>query len=79
MKVLKDVGELISLTLTQARNRQPLSKSTTFNRIEISASLDPLNGLYIGAHGLYTSEVVHLRRSLVNGKKTVALRSLHAA
>ncbi|XP_016502849.1 protein EXECUTER 1, chloroplastic-like [Nicotiana tabacum] len=62
MKVLKDMGELISLTLTQARNRQPLSKSTTFNRIEISASTDPLNGLYIGAHGLYTSEVIHLRR-----------------
>ncbi|KAK4340067.1 hypothetical protein RND71_041529 [Anisodus tanguticus] len=62
MKVLKDMGELISLTLTQARNRQPLSKSTTFNRIEISASPDPLNGLYIGAHGLHTSEVIHLRR-----------------
>ncbi|CAN4107903.1 unnamed protein product [Withania somnifera] len=62
MKVLKDMGELISLTLTQARNRQPLAKSTTFNRIEISASPDPLNGLYIGAHGLYTSEVIRLRR-----------------
>ncbi|XP_049404116.1 protein EXECUTER 1, chloroplastic [Solanum stenotomum] len=62
MKVLKDMGELISLTLTQARNRQPLSKSTTFNRIEISPSPDPLNGLYIGAHGLYTSEVIHFRR-----------------
>ncbi|MCE3215613.1 hypothetical protein HAX54_002973 [Datura stramonium] len=69
MKVLKDVGELISLTLTQARNRQPLSKSTTFNRIEISASLDPLNGLYIGAHGLYTSEVVHLRRGFGQWKE----------
>ncbi|KAL2537178.1 Protein EXECUTER 1 [Forsythia ovata] len=62
MKVLKDVGELINLTISQARNRQPLYGSTTFNRIEISASPDPLNGLYIGAHGLYTSEVIHLRR-----------------
>ncbi|CAK9178134.1 unnamed protein product [Ilex paraguariensis] len=61
MKVLKDVGELINLTLSQAQNRQPLSGSTTFNRIEIPESPDPLNGLYIGAHGLYTSEVIHLR------------------
>lgn len=62
MKVLKDVGELINLTISQSRNRQPLSGSTTFNRIDISAAPDPLNGLYIGAHGLYTSEVIHLRR-----------------
>uniref|UniRef100_A0A5B7A2W9 Uncharacterized protein n=1 Tax=Davidia involucrata TaxID=16924 RepID=A0A5B7A2W9_DAVIN len=62
MKVLKDVGELINLTLSQARNRQPLSGSTTFNRIEIPTTPDPLNGLYIGAHGLYTSGVIHLRR-----------------
>lgn len=62
LKVLKDVGELINLTLSQAQNRQPLSGSTTFHRIEISTSPDPLNGLYIGAHGLYTSEVIHLQR-----------------
>ncbi|XP_022725813.1 protein EXECUTER 1, chloroplastic isoform X2 [Durio zibethinus] len=62
LKVLKDVGELINLTLSQAQNHQPLSGSTTFHRIEIAASPDPLNGLYIGAHGLYTSEVIHVRR-----------------
>lgn len=62
MKVLKDVGELINLTLIQAQNYQSLSGSTTFNRIEIPTSPDPLNGLYIGAHGLYTSEVINLRR-----------------
>ncbi|XWS54578.1 hypothetical protein CRYUN_Cryun10bG0101000 [Craigia yunnanensis] len=62
LKVLKDVGELINLTLSQAQNHQPLSGSATFHRIEIAASPDPLNGLYIGAHGLYTSEVIHLRR-----------------
>lgn len=62
MKVLKDVGELINLTLNQARNRQPLSGSTTFNRIDVSSSSDPLNGLYIGAHGLYTSEVICMKR-----------------
>ncbi|XP_050210172.1 protein EXECUTER 1, chloroplastic [Mercurialis annua] len=62
MKVLKDVGNLINFTLSQAQNRQPLSGSTTFHRIETSASPDPLNGLYIGAHGLYSSEVIHLQR-----------------
>lgn len=62
MKVLKDMGELISLTLTHSQNRQPLSKSTTFNRIEISTSPDPLNGLYIGTYGPYASEVIHFRR-----------------
>ncbi|XP_047980204.1 protein EXECUTER 1, chloroplastic isoform X2 [Salvia hispanica] len=62
MKVLRDVGELINLTLNQARNSQPLSGSTTFSRIDVSSSSDPLNGLYIGAHGLYSSEVIHMRR-----------------
>ncbi|MFQ6649350.1 hypothetical protein Gotur_023006 [Gossypium turneri] len=62
LKVLKDVGELINLTLNQAQNHQPLSGLTTFHRIETAASPDPLNGLYVGAHGLYTSEVIHLRR-----------------
>ncbi|KAJ8764753.1 hypothetical protein K2173_009147 [Erythroxylum novogranatense] len=62
IKVLKDVGELINLTLNQAQNRQQLSDSTTFHRIEISSSWDPLNGLYIGVHGLYTSEVIHIQR-----------------
>ncbi|XP_019196558.1 PREDICTED: protein EXECUTER 1, chloroplastic-like [Ipomoea nil] len=61
-KMLKDVGKLINLTLNQARNHQLLSKSTTFNRIEIPLSTDPLNGLYIGTQGLYGSEVIHLRR-----------------
>ncbi|KAG6709963.1 hypothetical protein I3843_06G150800 [Carya illinoinensis] len=62
LKVLKDVGELINLTLRQAQNHQPLSGSTTFSRIEIPATPDPLNGLYIGAHGLYASEVINLSR-----------------
>ncbi|QHO58700.1 Protein EXECUTER 1 [Arachis hypogaea] len=61
-KVLKEVGDLINLTLSQAQNHQPLSGTTTFNRIEIPASLDPLNGLYIGAHGPFSSEVIQLSR-----------------
>lgn len=64
LKVLKDLSELINLSLSQAQNRQPLSGSTTFHRIETAMSQDPLNGLYIGAHGLHTSEVIHLRRKL---------------
>lgn len=62
LKVLKDLSELINLSLSQAQNHQPLSGSTTFHRIETATSPDPLNGLYIGAHGLHTSEVIHLRR-----------------
>ncbi|XP_018811246.2 protein EXECUTER 1, chloroplastic-like [Juglans regia] len=62
LKVLKDVGELIKLTLSQAQNYQPLSGSTTFNSIKMPTSTDPLSGLYIGAHGLSTSEVIHLSR-----------------
>nr|GEW37550.1 protein executer 1, chloroplastic [Tanacetum cinerariifolium] len=44
MKVLKDVNQLISMSLSQAQNRQPLSGSTTFNRIELPSTPDPLNG-----------------------------------
>ncbi|CAN8327293.1 unnamed protein product [Cochlearia groenlandica] len=62
VKMLKDVGELLSLTLSQAQNRQQLSGLTKFHRIDVTPSLDPLEGLYIGAHGLYTSEVIQLKR-----------------
>ncbi|KAL3515479.1 hypothetical protein ACH5RR_022381 [Cinchona calisaya] len=69
MKVLNDVGELINLTLNQARSRQPLSGLTTFSRIDIPGHQDPLNGLYIGVHGLYTSEIIHLRRKFGQWKE----------
>ncbi|CAJ1961352.1 unnamed protein product [Sphenostylis stenocarpa] len=58
-KVLKDVGELLSRNLSG--NHERLSGSTTFRRIEIPTSLDPLNGLYIGAHGLYSADIIQLR------------------
>lgn len=58
VQVLKDVGELINLTLSQAQNRQPLSGSTTFHRIEISTSPDPLNGDLL--HRLLNSELLWL-------------------
>ncbi|XP_050888218.1 protein EXECUTER 1, chloroplastic-like [Lathyrus oleraceus] len=60
-KVLKEFGELISLTQSQAQNHQPLSGSTIFKRIEIPSSFDPLNGLYIETCGLYSSEVIEMR------------------
>ncbi|KAK6916181.1 LOW QUALITY PROTEIN: hypothetical protein RJ641_019042 [Dillenia turbinata] len=62
LQVLKNVGEIIIVILSQAQSRQPLSGSMTFNRIQVPASPDPLDGLYIGSHGLYTSEVIQLRR-----------------
>ncbi|XP_031482813.1 protein EXECUTER 1, chloroplastic [Nymphaea colorata] len=61
-KVLKDVGDFINFALSQFHNRQALSGSTVFHRIEIPTTRDPLNGLYVGAHGPYSSEVIHLRR-----------------
>ncbi|KAK9677406.1 hypothetical protein RND81_11G141300 [Saponaria officinalis] len=62
VKVLKDIGDLISVSISQARNRQPLSGSTTFSRIDLPSYPDPLNGLYIGSHGPFSSEVIHLKR-----------------
>ncbi|WVY92769.1 hypothetical protein V8G54_031857 [Vigna mungo] len=60
-KVLKDVEELVRLNLSRPQNRERLFGSTMFSRIEIPTSLDPLNGLYISAHGLYSSEVIQLK------------------
>ena len=46
-QALKDLSELIKLSISQAQNYQPLSGSTSFNRIEIPASSDPLNGIVL--------------------------------
>lgn len=62
VKVLKDMSDLIILSLSQAQNRQPLSGCTSFHRIDLPVYPDPLNGLYIGGHGPYTSEVIQLKR-----------------
>ncbi|XP_063941619.1 protein EXECUTER 1, chloroplastic [Daucus carota subsp. sativus] len=49
--------------LSQAENQQPLlSGLTTFNRIIIPTSSDPLNGLYIGSNGYLVTEVIQIRR-----------------
>ncbi|KAJ0970106.1 hypothetical protein J5N97_022983 [Dioscorea zingiberensis] len=61
LKVLKDIGELISSAIRQDQNK-PFSGTMSFNRIELPSYADPLSGLYIGAHGIYASEILHLKR-----------------
>ncbi|CAH1445061.1 unnamed protein product [Lactuca virosa] len=68
MKVLDNVDELINLTINQGQNCQSLSGSTTFNRIELPLTGDPLNGLYVG-HGNYTSEIIQLKRKFGQWKE----------
>ncbi|CAI9304258.1 unnamed protein product [Lactuca saligna] len=68
MKVLDNVDELINLTINQGQNRQSLSGSTTFNRIELPLTGDPLNGIYVG-HGYYTYEIVQLKRKFGQWKE----------
>lgn len=63
VKALDDFGEIITLAVSEAQKRRGLVGSTVFHRINIeAASSDPLNGLYTGTFGPYTSEVVQLRR-----------------
>nr|KAJ0185455.1 hypothetical protein LSAT_V11C900502270 [Lactuca sativa] len=68
VKVLDNVDELINLTINQGQNRQSLSGSTTFNRIELPLTGDPLNGIYVG-HGYYTYEIVQLKRKFGQWKE----------
>ncbi|KAL8116864.1 hypothetical protein AgCh_023153 [Apium graveolens] len=59
----EDHNKFISLLVSRAQNQQPLlSRLTTFNRIDVPASSDPLNGLCIGSNGYLASEVIQLRR-----------------
>eukprot|EP00249_Psilotum_nudum_P023065 c28738_g1_i2 orf=628-2670(+) len=63
VKVSKEVGEFLKLAVSQVQKKRGLHKCTSFQRIKASrANNDPLCGLYIGAFGPYTSELVQLRR-----------------
>ncbi|XP_010943896.1 protein EXECUTER 1, chloroplastic isoform X2 [Elaeis guineensis] len=73
-KVLRDIGELISFAANRAQNHQPLLSPTLFNRIEIPATSDPLTGLYVGAHGMYTSEILYLKRKFGQWQEDAAIQ-----
>ncbi|KAJ7536209.1 hypothetical protein O6H91_12G059900 [Diphasiastrum complanatum] len=62
-EVLTEMGEIIKLAVSHAQRKWGLSRTTSYSRIDVAAaSTDSLNGLYVGAFGPYTSEVVQLRR-----------------
>ncbi|KAK1386183.1 hypothetical protein POM88_023918 [Heracleum sosnowskyi] len=47
----------------RAKNQLPLLlRSTIFNRIDVSALSDPLNGFHIGSNGYLVTEVIKIRR-----------------
>ncbi|KAL8116863.1 hypothetical protein AgCh_023152 [Apium graveolens] len=49
-----------------AKNQLPLlSRLTIFNRIDVSALSDPLNGIHIGSNGYLVTEVIKIRRLFV--------------
>ncbi|KAJ8506153.1 hypothetical protein OPV22_007039 [Ensete ventricosum] len=62
LKVLKDLQELLNYSVNNRQNYHSLLEATVFSHIEIPLTSDPLSGLYIGSHGMYSSNVLHLKR-----------------
>ncbi|KAK1402082.1 Protein EXECUTER 1, chloroplastic [Heracleum sosnowskyi] len=59
----EDQGKFWPVMCSQALNRQPLlSGSTTFNKIEVTVSSDPLNGFYTASNGYLVTEVIQFTR-----------------
>ncbi|URE05272.1 UvrD/REP helicase N-terminal domain [Musa troglodytarum] len=61
LKVLKDLQELLNYSVNNRQNYHSLLEATVFSHIEIPLTSDPLSGLYIGSHGMYSSNVLHLK------------------
>lgn len=77
VKVSKDMGELLKLAISQVQRRRGLSKCTSFERIKLTGtSTDPMTGLYIGAFGPYTSELVQLRRKYGHWREETDISNL---
>ncbi|XP_042406850.1 protein EXECUTER 1, chloroplastic-like [Zingiber officinale] len=62
LKVLKDLQELINYSVNNRQNYHSLYETTLFRQIKMPSTSDPLSGLYIGSHGMYSSSVLHLKR-----------------
>ncbi|XP_074585578.1 protein EXECUTER 1, chloroplastic-like [Curcuma longa] len=62
LRVLKDLQELINYSINNRQNYHSLFETTLFSQIEIPTTSDTLSGLYIGSHGMYSSNVLHLKR-----------------
>ncbi|KAK1402081.1 hypothetical protein POM88_001686 [Heracleum sosnowskyi] len=63
LKKEEDEGKFWPTMCSQARNEQPvLSGLTTFNKINATASSDPLTGLYVASNGFLVTEVIQFTR-----------------
>ncbi|XP_024528327.1 protein EXECUTER 2, chloroplastic isoform X1 [Selaginella moellendorffii] len=62
LQVSKELKEVIKLAVNQAQKMQSLPKTTVFHRIDVTESSDPFTGLYVGAFGANTPEILQLKR-----------------